>query len=216
MKLIYAFDVDETLEISRGPVKIEDLRELVRRGHVVGICGNWMVFVNSVPDWNEIASFLGQMLMSKADFLRQLKTYIKADGYVMVGNDPAHYGGSNDIQAAAEADWKFYREDQWDLNAVHCEPYTDKTVDVKVSKDEIGTVEDDFDFFYVGCHSKEGHEIGRRDIPGEHLTQYMSNPGWFNLHWTVDVHSNQPVHSYTVWTHSRSKGWLKKIDKVVG
>lgn len=36
-----------------------------------------------------------------------------AGEYIMVGNDPAHYGNSNDIEAAREAGWKFIREDQF-------------------------------------------------------------------------------------------------------
>ena len=39
--VVYAFDVDETLEVSKGPVKLSDLVKLREHGHIVGLCGNW-------------------------------------------------------------------------------------------------------------------------------------------------------------------------------
>jgi hypothetical protein len=33
---VYAFDVDDTLEVAGGPVAVEALRALARVGHVVG------------------------------------------------------------------------------------------------------------------------------------------------------------------------------------
>jgi hypothetical protein len=38
--VVYAFDVDETLEVSKGPVKLADLVTLREHGHIVGLCGN--------------------------------------------------------------------------------------------------------------------------------------------------------------------------------
>ncbi len=38
---VYAFDVDDTLEVSEGPVKLSDLVDLREHGHIVGLCGNW-------------------------------------------------------------------------------------------------------------------------------------------------------------------------------
>ena len=40
---IYAFDVDDTLEVSGGPVSIESVRSLKSEGHIVGLNGNWAV-----------------------------------------------------------------------------------------------------------------------------------------------------------------------------
>jgi hypothetical protein len=40
MKL-YAFDVDDTLEISNGPVCLADMQALRNSGHIIGLCGNW-------------------------------------------------------------------------------------------------------------------------------------------------------------------------------
>lgn len=55
----FAFDVDECLEISKGPVTLASLRELRAQGHIVGICGNMNV-ICQVPDWHTFISFLGQ------------------------------------------------------------------------------------------------------------------------------------------------------------
>jgi hypothetical protein len=107
----YAFDVDHTLEVSEGPVLVSSLRELAERGEIVGLCGNWAVFVRAVPDWHRLISFLGPLGISKAEFLVQLRTYVPAREYVMVGNDPlTGVGASPDREAAREAEWRFVLE----------------------------------------------------------------------------------------------------------
>ena len=40
---LYAFDVDDTLELSGGPVRLSDVVRLRRDGHIVGLCGNWAI-----------------------------------------------------------------------------------------------------------------------------------------------------------------------------
>jgi hypothetical protein len=108
---LYAFDVDETLEVSGGPVPVAALRKLRDEGHIVGLCGNWAVFVRAVPEWHRIVSFVGPLQLSKADFLIQLRRYIQAGDYVMVGNDPrTGWGASADREAAELAGWRFIRE----------------------------------------------------------------------------------------------------------
>ena len=107
---IYAFDIDETLEISGGPVKIQQLVELKRQGHIVGLCGNWARVVQAVKGWENLVSFIGPMEMSKAGFLNQLKTFIRADDYIMVGNIPGVSGISDDQNAARQSDWRFIKE----------------------------------------------------------------------------------------------------------
>jgi hypothetical protein len=108
---VYAFDVDDTLEVSSGPVSVGTLRNLVKQGHIVGLCGNWAVFVRAVPDWHRIVSFLGPFSVSKAEFLVQLGLHVPAGEYVMVGNDPeTGWGSSADRAAAQEAGWRFIRE----------------------------------------------------------------------------------------------------------
>jgi hypothetical protein len=70
---IYAFDVDDTLEVSGGPITVVSVAELKSRGYIVGLNGNWAVVVQSVPLWHRIFSFIGPMEMSKDAFLNQLK-----------------------------------------------------------------------------------------------------------------------------------------------
>lgn len=108
---LYAFDVDDTLEVSSGPVRVTALRELVELGHVVGLCGNWAVLVRAVPDWHRVISFVGPLGLSKAEFLAQLKLHVPAREYVMVGNDPETGRGSSlDRSAALAAGFRFILE----------------------------------------------------------------------------------------------------------
>jgi len=76
---VYAFDVDETLDISGGPIPLSRVAELRDAGHIVGICGNFAVVTLQVPTWASLFSFIGPMAMTKADFLRQISTYVPAD-----------------------------------------------------------------------------------------------------------------------------------------
>jgi hypothetical protein len=107
---IYAFDVDDTLEVSGGAVSIKSIADLKPQGDIVGLNGNWAVVVQTVPLWHRIFSFIGPMEMSKDGFLRQLKTYIRADDYIMVGNIKGVSGGSDDQGAAELAGWRFIKE----------------------------------------------------------------------------------------------------------
>jgi len=56
---VYAFDVDETLYISQGPVQWEALVALRAEGHVLGLCGNWTAVTLQVPEWHRVLSFIG-------------------------------------------------------------------------------------------------------------------------------------------------------------
>jgi hypothetical protein len=114
---IYAFDVDDTLEVSGGPVSIASVSDLQAEGHIVGLNGNWATAVRSVPRWHRIFSFIGPMEMPKHIFLDQLRTYIRADDYVMVGNIVGVSGGSDDEGAARLAGWRFIRESDFAAGA---------------------------------------------------------------------------------------------------
>lgn len=107
---VYAFDVDETLEVSKGPVKLVDLVKLRERGHIVGLCGNWAMVTLHCPDWHLICSFVGPCGIEKDDFLRQLREYIPGHDYVMVGNILGISGASDDRGAAERAGWRFIQE----------------------------------------------------------------------------------------------------------
>lgn len=108
--IVFAFDVDHTLEISDGPVPLGALAALRAQGHVVGLCGNWALVVQRVPDWPRLVSFLGPIGCTKVEHLVQLKQYVPADDYVLVGNDPTIFGNSSDREAAGQAGWRFLRE----------------------------------------------------------------------------------------------------------
>ena len=114
---IYAFDVDDTLEVSGGPISIVSVGSLKPEGHIVGLNGNWAVVVQPVPLWHRIFSFIGPMEMSKDIFLNQLKTYIPADDYIMVGNIKGVSGTSDDEGAATLAAWRFIKESDFAAGA---------------------------------------------------------------------------------------------------
>lgn len=107
---IYAFDVDHTLEISGGPVTLSSLIKLHAAGHILGICGNFALVCNMITGWHNIFSFIGQMEMPKEVFLQQIKRYVPADDYVMVGNVLGVSGASDDKGAAERAGWRFIKE----------------------------------------------------------------------------------------------------------
>src|SRR5262245_12788727 len=114
---IYAFDVDDTLEVSGGPVTMISVQNLNPQGHIVGLNCNWTVVVQAVPMWHRIFSFIGPMEMSKEIFLIQLKTYIPADDYIMVGNVKGISGTSDDQGAADLAGWRFIKESNFAAGA---------------------------------------------------------------------------------------------------
>ena len=110
---VYAFDVDDTLEVSKGPVKLFDLVKLREHGHIVGLCGNWAMVTLHYPDWHRICSFVGPCGIEKDDFLRQLRQYIPGHDYVMVGNILDVSGASDDRGAAERAGWRFIQESEF-------------------------------------------------------------------------------------------------------
>lgn len=128
MPKLYSFDVDETLEISNGPIKLQDLMDLRNQGHIVGICGNWGLFCK-IPGWHRLASFIncsfttmdpsGKIYGDKAWFLSELKKYILAEEYIHVGNSFGRINslgfkcGSHDDTAAQQAGYKFILEDDF-------------------------------------------------------------------------------------------------------
>ena len=106
---VYCFDVDETLTCSAGPITRDMLYDL-RTEHTIGICGNFAKATHEWSDWAEIFSFIGPMLMSKEQFLDQLKRYVPCEEVVMVGNIYGVTGRSDDKGAAARASVRFISE----------------------------------------------------------------------------------------------------------
>ena len=114
---IYAFDVDDTLEVSGGPVSMASVGSLRNQGHIVGLNGNWAAVVPTVPLWHRMFSFIGPMGISKDIFLNQLKTDIRADDYIIVGNVKGVSGASDDEGAADLAGWRFIKESDFAAGA---------------------------------------------------------------------------------------------------
>lgn len=132
MAKAYAFDVDECLETSKGPVTVAMLKRLHDEGHVVGICGNLSAFLPRCPDWHRFISFTmnfdfgfngwyGMGLVPKVVWLHcfQHVACPGLDEYVMVGNvfgrvnSSGHACGSHDDEAASQAGWRFILEDDF-------------------------------------------------------------------------------------------------------
>lgn len=115
---VYAFDVDETLEISNGPVTLAMMEEVRAQGHIVGICGNWGLFCHAVQNWHSKVSFLS-VGIPKAEWLAHFARYVRADEYVLVGNVKGTLNSlgvvcnSEDSIAAAQANWRFIKEDDF-------------------------------------------------------------------------------------------------------
>lgn len=111
---VYAFDVDETLELSGGPVLLADVIALRGDGHIVGLCGNWghLTHACRLEGWHKWCSFIGPMTMSKAEFLGQIKSWVPASDYVLVGNDHGRgsFASPDDASAARDAEWRFISE----------------------------------------------------------------------------------------------------------
>lgn len=117
MSKVYAFDVDHTLEVSGGPIKVIDLLNLRREQHILGLCGNWARAVNTIIKWDLLFSFLGPMDNTKEYFLRSLSSFIPAEEFIMVGNDHRDKkwteAVSTDAEAAELAGWRFLSEQEF-------------------------------------------------------------------------------------------------------
>ncbi len=111
---VYAFDVDETLEISGGPVTFASLGVLRGQGYCLGLCGNWAAVTRQVPSWDRLFSFIGPTGIGadKTSFLVSIKQHVPAEDYVMVGNDHSlrAYASPDDAVAARAAGWRFLSE----------------------------------------------------------------------------------------------------------
>ncbi|MBI3954106.1 MAG: hypothetical protein HY330_06300 [Chloroflexi bacterium] len=107
---LYLFDVDETLECSGGPIKLNSLVVLRNEGHILGLCGNFAMVTLHIANWHHLFSLIGPMSMSKTDFMRNVRQHVPADDYIMVGNILGVSGASDDSGAAGEAGWRFIKE----------------------------------------------------------------------------------------------------------
>lgn len=116
MPKIYAFDIDETIEVSNGPVTLQMMMDLRVQGHIVGLIGNWGLFVSKVPGWQHLVSFLSLGDRPKHVIMQQLEMYVPCEERILVGNTfgqdngMGFIGQSHDSEEAQIAGWRFIRE----------------------------------------------------------------------------------------------------------
>ena len=80
-----------------------------------------------------------------------------------------------------------------------------------VHKNELQEIDDDYDFWFVGAHDEAG-EIYRKDLTTDQIKEHLKNE-WIDYRF-IFLSTRIPT-TYTVWPHSRSKGWRTKITKKV-
>ena len=112
---IYAFDVDDTMEMSGGPVTISMVENEYRAGNLIGLLGNWMLAIQSWSDWWIAISFLyfqGDSPSGEKDYwMWVIKRAVIAQEYVMVGNGPGL--GYNDKAASERGGFRFISENDF-------------------------------------------------------------------------------------------------------
>lgn len=109
---VYAFDVDDTLEVSGGPVKISSIVEIKSERTLILLAGNWAVVTSQVHNWQYLFSGMN-VGIAKEVFLAEIKKYIQSNEYIMVGNVKNGTHKSDDKGAAGTAGWRFISEQQF-------------------------------------------------------------------------------------------------------
>jgi hypothetical protein len=71
---------------------------------------------------------------------------------------------------------------------------------------------DDIDFWYCGAHDDAGMEIHRHDLEGEELAELLASTPHRQ---TMRFDAATPPETWTVWPHSKSRGWLDRITRPV-
>lgn len=79
-------------------------------------------------------------------------------------------------------------------------------------KNELGEILDDYDFFYVGAHDADSNEIYREDLVGAKIYKELSGE-WVDFR-LIFLADKIPT-TFTVWPHSKSKGWLERLVKPI-
>lgn len=77
-------------------------------------------------------------------------------------------------------------------------------------RNDLGEICDDYDFFYVGAHDEDYKEIFRKDLIESEIPATIANE-WIDFR--LIFLSNIIPKTFTVWPHSKSKGWLDRIVK---
>jgi hypothetical protein len=104
MNKIIAFDCDGTLQISNGPVPVDTLKELQKKGWRVGICGNWKLAKKHI---DSLDFYVGS---PKTESLEQQGRNFELKIYVA--------DTLEDEEAAREANWRFIYAQDFDAAKV--------------------------------------------------------------------------------------------------
>jgi len=104
---------------------------------------------------------------------------------------------------------KYENEEQWMNSFV-------KSNDIRicVHQNELGELQDDYTFFYVGCHDAEGNEIYRKDLQEQEIKKHLQHE-WIDFRFIFMSDPTKKAVTYTIWPHSKAKGWMNKIDKKI-
>ena len=86
----------------------------------------------------------------------------------------------------------------------------EQCVRVRLLPQDVPAGIDDVDFWYVGAHSQNDVELFRHDLQGAELHEFLGRQPHER---EFAFYSTQFVHSWTVWPHSASRGWLEKITR---
>jgi len=82
------------------------------------------------------------------------------------------------------------------------------SVRIRVLPNDLPRALDDLDFLYVGAHSEDDQEIYRCDLAGAELASFLCRQPH---EWELAFDSPLFPRSWTVWPHSRGRGWLRKV-----
>jgi hypothetical protein len=76
--------------------------------------------------------------------------------------------------------------------------------------------EDDYDAWIIAFKNIDGKEIIRCDVNENEIDSFKkSNPSdkWYRI-WR-SFHTKEIPHSYIFWPHSKSKGWMERIERII-
>lgn len=163
------------------------------------------------------------------------KTLFGMDGLDPKSIDFGKYGFGNvrtlrDYEEYAGLSFEYRSVQQNTLNKVEPESFVGKKYDsetawrdsmtksndhrILIHKNELPKDVSDYNFWYVGCHDKDGNEVFRKDKIKSEIDQLLANSGEW-LDFRLIYLSNNTATTYTVWPHSASKGWMNKITKQI-